>query len=253
MLKINLGSLKGKIPNCFRKDPNKIDKQWLLLSVIVAVLVIALILVSVFFFFEARYYQRFFPGSLLGNINLEGLTFDEAYSLVEKSANDLEDQGIKIQKNNASLLVKSVSDSSSPDVAQTIFSLDSHTALTKAFTFGRDKSWWENLLIQVRMFFQTKRFEMDYDMNREVLTQMIKVQFSSSEKNELAARPEISLVNGSWQVEILPEETGMILDMEKALNDFEGAIILVSHAYEFVEQIKIDQTLDLGANNTFEK
>lgn len=33
----------------------------------------------------------------------------------------------------------------------------------------------------------------------------------------------------------------------KALNDFEGAIILVSHAYEFVEQIKIDQTLDLGA------
>ncbi|MCX6781643.1 MAG: ATP-binding cassette domain-containing protein [Candidatus Magasanikbacteria bacterium] len=33
----------------------------------------------------------------------------------------------------------------------------------------------------------------------------------------------------------------------KALNEFEGAIILVSHAYEFVEQIKIDQTLDLGA------
>ena len=32
----------------------------------------------------------------------------------------------------------------------------------------------------------------------------------------------------------------------KALNDFEGAIILVSHAYEFVEEIKIDQTLDLG-------
>jgi len=33
----------------------------------------------------------------------------------------------------------------------------------------------------------------------------------------------------------------------KALDDFEGAVILVSHAYEFVEQIKIDQTLDLGA------
>jgi ATPase subunit of ABC transporter with duplicated ATPase domains len=33
----------------------------------------------------------------------------------------------------------------------------------------------------------------------------------------------------------------------KALNDFDGAIILVSHAYEFIEEIKIDQTLDLGA------
>jgi len=33
----------------------------------------------------------------------------------------------------------------------------------------------------------------------------------------------------------------------KALDDFEGAVILVSHAYEFVEQIKIDQTLDLAA------
>lgn len=39
----------------------------------------------------------------------------------------------------------------------------------------------------------------------------------------------------------------------EALNNFEGAIILVSHAYEFVDQIKIDQTLDLGADNTFEK
>lgn len=33
----------------------------------------------------------------------------------------------------------------------------------------------------------------------------------------------------------------------KALNEFEGAMILVSHAYEFVDQISIDQTLDLGA------
>lgn len=33
----------------------------------------------------------------------------------------------------------------------------------------------------------------------------------------------------------------------KALNDFEGGVILVSHAYEFVAEIKIDETLDLGA------
>ena len=32
----------------------------------------------------------------------------------------------------------------------------------------------------------------------------------------------------------------------KALDAFEGAVILVSHAYDFVEQITVDQTLDLG-------
>ncbi len=32
----------------------------------------------------------------------------------------------------------------------------------------------------------------------------------------------------------------------RALDEFEGAVILVSHAYEFVEQVTIDQTLDLG-------
>ena len=32
----------------------------------------------------------------------------------------------------------------------------------------------------------------------------------------------------------------------KALDSFDGAVILVSHAYDFVEQITIDQTLDLG-------
>jgi ATPase subunit of ABC transporter with duplicated ATPase domains len=32
----------------------------------------------------------------------------------------------------------------------------------------------------------------------------------------------------------------------KAINEFEGAIILVSHAADFVEQVKVDQILDLG-------
>lgn len=32
----------------------------------------------------------------------------------------------------------------------------------------------------------------------------------------------------------------------KALNDYEGALILVSHAYEFIDQIDITETLDLG-------
>jgi len=32
----------------------------------------------------------------------------------------------------------------------------------------------------------------------------------------------------------------------KALNDYDGALILISHAYEFVEQIDITETLDLG-------
>ena len=33
----------------------------------------------------------------------------------------------------------------------------------------------------------------------------------------------------------------------KALDNFEGAVILVSHAYEFVDQIKIDRVLDLAS------
>jgi ATP-binding cassette subfamily F protein 3 len=32
----------------------------------------------------------------------------------------------------------------------------------------------------------------------------------------------------------------------KALNDYDGAMILVSHVHEFVEQIRIDETIDLG-------
>jgi ATP-binding cassette subfamily F protein 3 len=32
----------------------------------------------------------------------------------------------------------------------------------------------------------------------------------------------------------------------KAINEFDGAMILVSHAQDFVEKIRVDQTLDLG-------
>ncbi|MCX6791178.1 MAG: ATP-binding cassette domain-containing protein [Candidatus Gribaldobacteria bacterium] len=33
----------------------------------------------------------------------------------------------------------------------------------------------------------------------------------------------------------------------KAINDFEGAIVLVSHAHDFVQKIRVDYTLDLGS------
>jgi ATP-binding cassette subfamily F protein 3 len=33
----------------------------------------------------------------------------------------------------------------------------------------------------------------------------------------------------------------------KAINNFDGAMILVSHAKEFVDTIKVDFTLDLGS------
>jgi len=32
----------------------------------------------------------------------------------------------------------------------------------------------------------------------------------------------------------------------KALNDYEGAMIIVSHVPEFISQIRIDETLDLA-------
>ena len=33
----------------------------------------------------------------------------------------------------------------------------------------------------------------------------------------------------------------------KALNDYEGAMLMVSHIPDFVSQIRIDTTIDLGA------
>lgn len=221
MLKINLRSLGTKISHWFRPGQNKADRQRLLLSAIAAVLIIALIIISLAFLFEARYHQRFFPGSRLGKINLEGLTFDEAYFLTEKTVQDLENQGIKIEKNGAVFPVKSISGSASPDTARTFFRLDSQASLAKAFAFGRDGNWRENLLVQAKMFFQPRSFEMIFEINREALATMIKTEFASLEKNESDARPEITLINNSWQIEVLPEETGLILDVEKALDDLE--------------------------------
>ena len=34
--------------------------------------------------------------------------------------------------------------------------------------------------------------------------------------------------------------------LAEALNKFDGAIILISHMEEFVKEIKVDETLDLG-------
>src|SRR3989338_7024047 len=100
----HLSDIKGVIEN---KIYGKIKRRWLIITILVAVFVIALILGSAVLAYEIKYKNKFFPGSRLGDISLEGLTPGEALAVIEPLTEKLEKQEIRIiYKNNGNSFLK---------------------------------------------------------------------------------------------------------------------------------------------------
>ena len=71
----------------------KISKQWLLIMIPAAFFILLLVLATSLLLFETKYLDRFFPGSRIGNVRLEGLTSTETLNLLDSISANLEQSG----------------------------------------------------------------------------------------------------------------------------------------------------------------
>ena len=78
------------------QDNQPKNKKRLLVIIPAAVFILLLILGSIFFIFEAKYANRFFPGTHIGNISVGGLSKDQAFNLIDQVTADIEQNGVKI-------------------------------------------------------------------------------------------------------------------------------------------------------------
>src|SRR3989338_8399222 len=136
----HLNDIKGVIEN---KIYGKIKRRWLIITIIVAVFVMALILGSAALAFEIKYQNKFFPGSRLGDISLEGLTPQETFAVINQLTEKLEKQEIRIiYKNNGNSFLKitpAINALNDPDLSRELLRFDNSRTIKEAFAFGRSQ------------------------------------------------------------------------------------------------------------------
>ncbi len=215
----HISDLKGVLEN---KIYGKIKRQWLLITIIVAVFVMIFILTTAVLAYEIKYQNKFFPGSRIGDISLEGLTAPKALEVVNQMTEKLEKQEIRlIYKNGGNSYLKitpSINALNDPDLSRELLRFDSHKTIYEAYSFGRDKSWWKNIITQINMLSQDKYFIASFTLDDAMMKLLIKQGLSELETIAQNASIKITWQGDNYDLELIPEQNGITIDYNDAIN-----------------------------------
>lgn len=245
----------SKIKEAVEEDrQNKASNtRWLAISLVAAIFIL-LVCGTVAIWFQFKYQDKIFSGVRIGNLNLSGLTKQEAFQLINERADSIIAGGIKVSYNQESgkeLEVIPLNGSTDPELFREIVSFDVYKTVYDAYDFGRDRNVLRALAEQLDLLISGKKISASQSLNESVLEQELKSRFSGFEKKELNARPQIICSKDSCQVEILSESEGLSPDYQGAVNKLKAELSQLNDAriellFKPVEpQIKKDDILNL--------
>lgn len=214
----HISDLKSALEN---KIYAKIKRRWLIITIIVAVFVMIFISAAAILAFEIKYQNKFFPGSRIGDISLEGLTAPAALALVNQMTEKLAKQEIRIiYKNNGNQYLKitpAINALNDPDLSRELLRFDNRQTVETAFNFGRSESWWKNIVQQIKMLAQDKYFSASFTLDETMMKLLIKQGLSELETVAQNAAINVAWQNNDYTLTFLPEQTGATIDYNDAL------------------------------------
>ena len=210
------------------QESGKVNKWWILFAVMAAVFICVLIFLALVLFFEAKYAHRFYPGSRIGAIALEGLTPAQALALIDPITANLDDKGLTIiyQEGNQTLqLTDSVGALADPDLSRDLLSFDNHRTVYDAYDYargGRGWDWFNRVWLHWEMLLHNQNFTAKYSLDEAQLDNLLRQEFGALEKPAEPARPRISCESDKCQAEIAPEIVGFTFkfnEVKKKIRD----------------------------------
>ncbi len=201
----------------------KHTEKWLVL-IGVTFLVIALFVVIIPQILRVSWAGKIYPNVVVGNVELGGMTRAEAQTTLQKSWNSISQSGITLylgeyDKMKVYPIVIAPED---PDLSYEVIEFDLNDALDRALSAGRDndlKSWVFAPYISI---FQTEFIPAKVNVNKKVLEEIIKENFSSSFIDARDAQFKID----KGDVLIVPEKSGMSIDIDYVASQIENKLSL---------------------------
>lgn len=192
-----------------------------------AILVLLIFLLLTYVFFEKKFDNRIYPNVFLANIDLSGLSRDEAQILIDKKINDFEGQGIKIKLNNKEMIWYNLSSAFDPDLAVLPLVYNTADISSQAYLVARDGSYLE-IFNKIKSFFFKTELPLEFDLDKEELKKIIKENFSDQESpvKETSLVFEKKFVNSKEQIvfSVQAGQTGYEIDYDLFFSELQSRL-----------------------------
>jgi len=194
--------------------------EWLL--VLVAIFFTFLIVAtSAYFIFENFHKNKIYPGISLGQLNLSGLTADEARKTINQKISDIHQNGILFYYNDTYTTVQPIITSAETDLSYDIIDFDVDETIQQIYQLGREGGFFERTRQKFNFLMYGQNVNLKYGININELKKILANNFSEYEVPCKNAR--LNFVDGKFLVE---EETiGKIIDYDNGIIELQKKLI----------------------------
>lgn len=215
--KIKVAKQKGIMGKFFR---------WLLVLATIFLLVILALFASDGYF-EAQYKNRIYPGVIVGNTQLGGMTQKEALDIMNAKRDLLLEGGIKFfqGKNEFSLSTEILA--SDPDLAKNIISVEVEKSIRRAYAVGRKNPWKKNISEKIFSALYQTKLPLEYYIDDAEIKNILKSEFKNLENPSRNAQV---LIQDQEKIEVIQEREGKVFDYGAALKALHGRVSLLDSA-----------------------
>lgn len=191
--------------------------HWLVISLTVFFVLVVLWALTVTIIYQL-YGGRFFPNIKIGDVNVGGMTYEQAAKELNTKTELMQQQGFVFRLDNQEIIIYPVSFAKNdPDLAREVYSLETKNQIEQAFSFGRNQNFLGNSFAQLKSLFIGQSYVMGVKINKiefkKILTANFDEFLKKAEETHLTfdAFGEPSIINGV---------AGEVIDYEGAVVDF---------------------------------
>lgn len=191
--------------------------KWLsVLSVIFFTVIV--IISSAYYAFEKKYQDRIYPGVYLDSINLGGLSKNDAYVLINKKIDQINQDGIIFHHKNDSVPLYPLVSSVEGDLAYQIIYFDTEKTVNTAINHGRRGKFYTNLLEKIAALTYKYQVAMDYTIHEPEFEKFLNDNFKKIETpaKDAELTYQLDKQNNSISFNIKEETNGQAINIAQA-------------------------------------
>jgi len=191
--------------------------RWLLLPAIIFFILLAIAATGLFAF-EKIYQDKIYPNIFVGDLNLGGLTAEQAENLLNKQVDKINQNGITFSYKGNQTTIMPVLSSADADLAIKIINFNVDKTVAIAFNYGRNRGFFINLESKLALLFK-QQLPLDLSINQEQINKILADNFIKN----LAPSQDASLIvkpayGDSYDFAVSPEKLGKAIDYEDAIS-----------------------------------
>jgi len=187
------------------------------------ILFLLIFLLSFNYIFNTFFSNQIYPNVYFNNINMGGLTKEEAARIISEKIQVFENSGTKIELKNRQIIWHNIISSFDLDLAYQSVIFDMDSSIDKMYSLGRQGNI-KDIFFKLRSLFFKTQIEIDFSIENDILLKFLNDNFSDLTVSANDAKLSFVEENGKIVFFITPENSGKEIDFDTFLKDMEENI-----------------------------